>query len=331
VQAGDRALVTLEPETDYYEIDNRVVTSAAGVAKKIGIHRDPGARKIVLWGSLPLGDQGMKEPLAIEDPAEFVAQLFHAMLERRGITVRGKSRARHGEVAQFYDQLPPPIILPKPAIDNPASSTQNSLSQAPAHRASETEIHSTNQVLAEHFSSPLLDDIGIINKTSQNLHAELALRLVGKLTGSGGSFEGGVAAVRQFLLQAGLNPDEFVFLDGSGLSRRDLVAPEAAVQLLVYAARQPWGAAFAESLPVGGVDGSLAERFLNTPAGGLVHAKTGSLSHVNALSGYGETKSGKRFVFSIFLNNYNMPSSKALSAIDAIVQLLVKEGEKSGK
>jgi serine-type D-Ala-D-Ala carboxypeptidase/endopeptidase (penicillin-binding protein 4) len=329
-QAGDKAVVTLEPETDYYEIDNRVVTSAAGVAKKIGVHREPGARKIVLWGSLPLGDQGMKEPLAIEDPAEFVAQLFRTMLERRGISVRGKARARHGETAQFYDQLPPPIIVQKPGIDNPAAPAENSLSQTPAHRAPESEIPSTNQVLAEHFSSPLLDDIRVINKTSQNLHAELALRLVGKLTGSGGSFEGGTLAVRQFLLQAGLNPDEFVFLDGSGLSRRDLVAPEAAVQLLLYAAGQPWGAAFRESLPVGGVDGSLAERFLNTPAGGLVHAKTGSLSHVNALSGYGETKSGKRFVFSIFLNNYNMPSSKALAAIDAIVQLLVEQ-EKSPK
>ncbi len=57
-QAGDKAVVTLEPETDYYEIDNRVVTSAAGVAKKIGIHREPGSQKIVLWGSLPLGDPG---------------------------------------------------------------------------------------------------------------------------------------------------------------------------------------------------------------------------------------------------------------------------------
>ncbi len=55
----------------------------------------------MLWGSLPLGDQGMKAPLAIEDPAEFVAQLFRTMLERRGISVRGKARARHGEAAQF--------------------------------------------------------------------------------------------------------------------------------------------------------------------------------------------------------------------------------------
>ena len=111
----------------------------------------------------------------------------------------------------------------------------------------------------------MLDDIRVINKTSQNLHAELALRLVGKLRGSGGSFEGGIAAVKQFLVQAGLKEDEFVFLDGSGLSRRDLVTPAATVQLLLYAARQPWGAAFEESLPVSGVDGSLADRFQTRP------------------------------------------------------------------
>ncbi len=340
-QAGDKALVTLEPETDYYEIDNRIVTSVAGAAKKIGIHREPGARKIVLWGSLPLGDKGMKEPLAIEDPAEFVAELFRTMLERRGITIRGKSLARHSEIAQFYDQLPPPSILPKPGMDNPAASSpaisaltaagENQAASTPAQRAPDQEAASTNQVLAEHFSVPLLDDIRVTNKTSQNLHAELALRLVGKLTGSGGSFEGGAAAVRQFLVQAGINPDEFVFLDGSGLSRRDLVTPEAAVQLLLYAAHQPWGAAFQESLPVSGVDGSLADRFLNTPAGGLVHAKTGSLSHVNALSGYGETKTGKRFVFSIFCNNHNLPASKVLGAMDAVVELLVSEGRPAKK
>lgn len=337
-QPSDKAVITLEPENNYYEIENRIVTSVAGVTKKIGIHREPGARKIVLWGSLPLGDPGMKEPLAIEDPAEFVAELFRAMLERRGIAVRGHARARHGDAAQFFDQLPAPQTLPTPGIDNPAAARGaspspgintgaapqgNPLSSTPAQPALGTEPQSANKVLAEHLSLPLLDDIRVVNKTSQNLHAELALRLVGKLSGSGGSFEGGAAAVKKFLLQAGIKEDEFTFLDGSGLSRRDLVTPAATVQLLLYATRQPWGAALEESLPVSGVDGSLAERFLNTPAGGLVHAKTGSLSHVNALSGYGETKSGKKFVFSIFCNNHNVPASKALAAIDAIVQLLV--------
>lgn len=343
-QPGDKALITVEPETGYYELDNRVVTTAAGVTKRIGIHRDPGSKRIVLWGSLPLGDAGMKEPLAIEDPAEFVAQLFRSLLERRGITIRGKARARHGEGAQFFDPLPPLANLPAPNSNQPAANRpagtpgmagsvqqpgatqgENPLSATPAQGAPEAESPSANKVLAEHFSAPLLDDIRVTNKTSQNLHAELALRLAGKLRGTGGSFEGGREAVKQFLLQAGLKEDEFAFLDGSGLSRRDLVTPAATVQLLIYAARQPWGPAFEESLPVSGVDGSLADRFQNTPAAGLIHAKTGSLSHVNALSGYGQTQKGRRFLFSIFCNNHNLPGSKALAAIDAVVQLLAQD------
>jgi serine-type D-Ala-D-Ala carboxypeptidase/endopeptidase (penicillin-binding protein 4) len=334
-QTGDKALITVEPETGYYELDNRIVTSAAGVTRRIGIHRDPGSKKIVLWGTIPLGDAGTKETLAIEDPAEFVAQFFRTLLERRGITVHGKTRARHGEGAQFFQaSIVVGTVTNSQAAQEPVTSAaaaqasgSNPQSSATA-QAAPAEIPSTNKVLAEHLSTPLVDDIRVINKTSQNLHAELALRMVGKLRGSGGSFEGGIAAVKQFLLQAGLKDDEFTFLDGSGLSRRDLVTPAATVQLLIYASRQPWGAAFEESLPVSGVDGSLADRFQNTPASGQIHAKTGSLSHVNALSGYGQTQAGKRFVFSIFCNNHNLPGSKVLAAIDSIVQVLMGEPEK---
>ena len=323
---GDKAVVTVEPESNYYELDNRVVTSSAGVPKRVGIHRDPRSKTIVLWGSLPPGDSGMKEPMSIEDPAEFVAQLFRIMLERRGITIRGKTRARHGDAEQFFDQQILHPMIP-PAAGTAASSIVNPSASAstPAQPEQPDLNQSPNKVLAEHFSGPLLDDVRVTNKVSENLHAELALRLAGKLRGYGGSFEGGVAAVKQFLLQAGLKEDEFTFLDGSGLSRRDLVTPAATVQLLIYAARQPWGPAFEESLPVSGVDGSLSERFQKTPAVGLVHAKTGSLSHVNALSGYGQTQSGKRFVFSIFCNDHNVTPSKALGAIDAVVQAVVQE------
>jgi D-alanyl-D-alanine carboxypeptidase/D-alanyl-D-alanine-endopeptidase (penicillin-binding protein 4) len=325
---GDKAVVTIEPETNYYEVDNRVVTSSAGVPKRVGIHRDPGSKTIVLWGSLPVGDSGMKEPMSIEDPAEFVAQLFRAMLERRGITIRNKTRARHGDAEQFFDQQILHPMIP-PATGTAASSIVNPSASAstPAQPEQPDFNQSPNKVLAEHFSGPLLDDVRVTNKVSENLHAELALRLAGKLRGNGGSFEGGVAAVKQFLLQAGLKEDEFTFLDGSGLSRRDLVTPAATVQLLIYAARQPWGPAFEESLPVSGVDGSLSDRFQKTPAVGLIHAKTGSLSHVNALSGYGQTQAGTRFVFSIFCNNHNLPASKVLTAMDAVVRLVVSNAD----
>jgi D-alanyl-D-alanine carboxypeptidase/D-alanyl-D-alanine-endopeptidase (penicillin-binding protein 4) len=311
-QIGDKAVITVDPETTYYEIDNRIVTSAAGVARKIGVHREPGTTKAVLWGSLPLNDSGLIEAVSVEDPADFTAQVFRGILEKRGITITGKTRARHGELAQFFDQPQLPVAAP---------SAQNS------QAAPVTPASASPQVLAEHISLPLLEDVRVTNKTSQNLHAELDLRLIGTLKGGGGSFEGGGAALRQFLLQAGLKNDEFFLLDGSGLSRRDLITPAAIVQLLIYASRQPWGAAYEQTLPVAGVDGSLSDRFINTAAGGLVHAKTGTLSHVNALSGYGQTRSGRRFVFSIFCNNHDLPSAKVVSAIDSIVVLLVKEGE----
>jgi D-alanyl-D-alanine carboxypeptidase/D-alanyl-D-alanine-endopeptidase (penicillin-binding protein 4) len=306
-KAGDKALVTVDPQTNYYDLDNRILTTAAGIARKIGLHRDSGSYKVVLWGGLPVDDPGMNEALAIEDPAEFTAQLFRSLLEARGITITGKTRPKHGEVAQFFDQAQPSTaVLAAP-------------------------VGTSAQVLAEHVSLALIEDVRVTNKTSQNLHAELALRLIGRQKGIGGSFEGGAATLKQFLLQAGLKTNEFFVLDGSGLSRRDLITPGAMVQLLLYVSRQPWGAAFEETLPVAGVDGSLAERFVNTPAGGLVHAKTGTLSHVNALSGYGQTSTGKRFVFSIFCNNHDLPSAKVVAAIDSIVVLLVSGGVSSAK
>jgi D-alanyl-D-alanine carboxypeptidase/D-alanyl-D-alanine-endopeptidase (penicillin-binding protein 4) len=339
----DKALVTLQPECSYYEIDNRVVTVATGISRKIGMHREPGSKTVVVWGWLPVGDAGVKEALAVEDPAEFTAQLFRSMLERRGVVITGKTAARHGDIAQFFEleasstpgspadvaakakRCCAPAATPSPSPQQEATDSLSPLIAAAVARRPSTRPPTL--VLAEHTSLAFIEDVRVTNKTSQNLHAELALRLAGKLGGQGGSFDGGSAAVKQFLLRAGLKEEEFLLLDGSGLSRRDLVTPAAVTKLLIYAAHQPWGAAYEESLPVGGVDGSLSERFLNSPAAGVIHAKTGTLSHVSALSGYGQTLSGKRFVFSIFCNNYNLPASKVVPAIDAIVRALVTDDD----
>lgn len=310
-QIGDKALVTFEPSANYYELDNRIITSPPKTARKIGMHRDPGSHKIVLWGTLPLEDTGLTEAVSIEDPAEFTASVFRSLLEDRGITVTGTARAVHGDLARFFDQLPP--------VGANGSSG-----------VSDSSPVSTN-VLALHVSLPLIEDVRVTNKTSQNLHAELALRLLGQKTENNPSYEGGLAAMKKFLHGAGVQDEEYFLTDGSGLSRKDLITPSAMVRVLMYDANQPWGPAFGETLPVAGVDGSLAERFVNTPAGGLVHAKTGTLSHASALSGYGQTRTGKRFVFSIFCNKINAPSHKAAAAIDEIVQLLVGEGSVSQK
>jgi D-alanyl-D-alanine carboxypeptidase/D-alanyl-D-alanine-endopeptidase (penicillin-binding protein 4) len=147
----------------------------------------------------------------------------------------------------------------------------------------------------------------------------MLLRLLGREKGTSGSVGGGLEVLRGFLTQAGLLPEEYVFYDGSGLSRLNLVSPSATVKLLRYAASQPWGAEFIDSLPLAGVDGTLAGRFKNLPAGTVLRAKTGTLDHVNVLSGYLTTATGQRLVFSILGNHHTMSGRQAGDVLDQIV------------
>jgi D-alanyl-D-alanine carboxypeptidase/D-alanyl-D-alanine-endopeptidase (penicillin-binding protein 4) len=163
-------------------------------------------------------------------------------------------------------------------------------------------------------------DIRVINKVSQNLHAEMLLRLLGREKGTSGSIAGGLEVLRGFLAQADVRPEEYAFFDGSGLSRQNLVSPRATVRLLRYAAKQTWGTEYMESLPVAGVDGTLAARFKTLPPTAMLRAKTGSLDHVNALSGYLTTAKGERLVFSIMGNNHTLTSKKANDLLDEIVR-----------
>ena len=179
-------------------------------------------------------------------------------------------------------------------------------------------------VLASHVSPPLGDDLVVTNKVSQNLHAEITLRTLGKLESSDGSLLEGTRVVRQFLISAGISAGDFIFYDGCGLSVQDLVTPRAFTTLLTYAARQTWGEAFRTSLPVGGVDGSLAGRFKGALLDGKVFAKTGTLGEARALSGYIVAASGKTVAFSILCTDH-LPSLPAdRSAMDKIVAAIAE-------
>jgi serine-type D-Ala-D-Ala carboxypeptidase/endopeptidase (penicillin-binding protein 4) len=176
--------------------------------------------------------------------------------------------------------------------------------------AFEVAMKGEEKTLATHTSVELLQDVVVTNKMSQNLHAELLLRQLGAARGRDGTIAQGALVVRQFLLGAGIDKDDFVFFDGSGLSGHDLVTPRATVRLLQYAATQPWFADWKSSLPVGGVDGSLEERFMKAPLKGKVLAKTGTLGEARALSGYVECASGRTVIFSIMVGNH-LPQTNA--------------------
>lgn len=309
-RSGDRAFLSMTPFPDYYRLDNRIITMPAHTEERIYVSREPGSNQITLWGNIPQDSNGAHRVLAIEDPANFAAQLFRSLLEQRGVTVYGRSRTRHTELAGLTT-----ITVTTTAAAN-GGGGDPSLNAYAATRP---------VVLASYQSQPLLQDLRVINKVSQNLHAELTLRLLGREKGNAGTIEAGLEVVHGFLSQAGIQSDEYVFYDGSGLSRQNLVTPHAVVKLLRYIASQPFYATFRDLLPAAGTDGSLADRFKNSPALNHVWAKTGSLGHVNALSGYATTLSGENVVFSIISNNHNLRGRRALEAIDSVVDEIISD------
>jgi len=305
-RVGDRAFVGIAPFAEYYHIENRVLTTPAGTGpRKVFIQRQPGANRLEIWGNIPQDDPGAGEALAIEEPAEFCARLLWELLAKRGVVMYGKTRARHTAMASLGTISVTTNVPMGGGTDVP--SPQQPTAPAPV-------------VLAEHDSLPLGLDISVINKVSQNLHAEVLLRLLGREKGTGGSVVGGLEVLRGFLAQADVRPEEYSFSDGSGLSRQNLVSPRAVVKLLRFAATQTWGKEFADSLPVAGVDGTLASRPKPSAPEALLRGKTGSLDHVNALSGYITTAKGEHLVFSIMANNHTLAHKKANEVVDEIVR-----------
>ncbi len=301
----DAAVAEWTPNVDYFTLDSTMTLAPKGETAHPGLDRRPGSMMVRAWGTAPA--EGFHASLAVEDPAEFTAAAFRQALRGRGITVTGGVASRHRSstgTGKFADERAEPLKLNR---------SEQLTMEAPLEG---------RKVLAAHISVPVAQDITLTNKVSQNLHAELLLRLLGKVHGTDGSFAQGTRVVRQFLTEAGVDDGDFFLYDGSGLSPDDRIAPRAYTQLLAYAARQPWGAAWRETLPVAGVDGTLAGRFKNSRLKGRLWAKTGTLNEVNALSGYLTVASGKTLAFSILVNAHRPGSEAELQAIDRIVEAI---------
>ena len=273
--AGTKPTVGLP---SYYSIANRAVTGAAGSASTLAFDRAPNGFVISLTGSIAAGASPETLVLSVDDPAYYAAWLLRAMLVARGVKVRGQVSARHR----------PADMLPTPASQTP--------------------------VLAALMPPPLNEDLTIINKTSQNLHAELILRRLGSPTGTG-SIADELSVVQTMFDRAGVNPRHYAFSDGSGMSTYNRIAPRAMVTLLRWIAAQPWGARWRATLPVGG-EGMLARRYAGTALAGRIFAKTGTLNATSALSGYLIARSGRTLTFSTFANDVP-EGDNAARAVDA--------------
>jgi D-alanyl-D-alanine carboxypeptidase/D-alanyl-D-alanine-endopeptidase (penicillin-binding protein 4) len=308
------ATVQLEQNVPYYKVESDVRTVAAGAhADGIQVERLTGSRVIRVYGEIAADAHPDVEELAIADPAAYAAMVLRRMLEERGIVVTGTVRAEHwpqSDAKSYIRELLTPVPCDAAIIAGDEACVKDCLAK-PASSA---------PLLASHTSAPLAEDVVLTNKVSQNLHAELFLHNLGRFASCGnGSIVDGARFIRANLLHAGLDPDDFIFFDGSGLSEHDLVAPRAMVTFLAYAAKQPWFAQWKASLPDAGEDGTLDARFPDPPLKGHLFAKTGTLGEANALSGYLDAASGRTLIFSIFVDDHTPATHAARVTMDKIV------------
>jgi serine-type D-Ala-D-Ala carboxypeptidase/endopeptidase (penicillin-binding protein 4) len=251
-----------------------VVNTATTVASggSLTVTRAHGTNTILVSGSIAVGTAAVQRTVALSDATAVVADIFRRALAAHGVTVEGD------------------IVTGA----TPSGST------VVASRQSKT--------LGE-LAIPFL-------KLSNNNHAELLTKALGRKVSNTGTWTAGIAAITAYLQSVGIDPGTLRQVDGSGLSRRNFVPPLAFAKLLVAARAEPWFATWYNALPVAGnpatlIGGTLASRMRDTPAANNVHAKTGSLTGVSALSGYVTDADGDVLVFSIVMN-FQIPAVTAL-------------------
>ncbi|WP_445243890.1 D-alanyl-D-alanine carboxypeptidase/D-alanyl-D-alanine endopeptidase [Microcoleus sp. S13_B4] len=273
-----------EPKlANQWQIQNNSVTVAQSESEFIEVGREFDRPIIRVSGQLKVGGEPESAYVAVVNPANNFLQQFQQVLAAEGIPVK------QALVASNYRNL--------------------------------------NQELATVESPPLAELVRETNRESNNLYAEVLLRLLGKLTDKmpqqeEDTREMGLKELKTVLTQLGVNPNSYILADGSGLSRHNLISPEALVQTLRFMANSPAASIYRASLPIAGENGTLKNRFNNTPNRVILQAKTGTLSGVSALSGYIEVPNYEPLVFSIIVNQSDLSAAKMRSATDEIVLLL---------
>jgi PBP4 family serine-type D-alanyl-D-alanine carboxypeptidase len=250
-----------------------------------------GSATLDISGTVAAAASEVVRTVAVDDPVRFFAQAFKNVLVANGVSVRGDAvNARNLDAAPDVSTIEPLLVR---------------------------------------RSAPLSDVAKVLMKVSQNLYAETLVKTLGAQSGTG-SIEAGEKVVQDVLESWGVAPESHVLVDGSGLSRYNYVTAQMLSQILrhIYLDqrhRQP----FIDSLPIAGVEGgTLARRMRGTRAAGNVHAKTGSIANVRALSGFLQTADGEPLVFSFLANNFTQPQATIDQAMDLAAERLANFSRK---
>lgn len=285
--AGDSPVIDVDgisaEEEQYVEIESTVKTVAEDGKDNAGFERRLGTNTIVLSGSIPLDSDPVTFKVTIHDPTAFTAHRFALALEKAGVEV-STAPTESGEVPESATEL--------------ASSTSGRLSSL----------------------------LGLFLKPSDNMYGEALLKTIGRTAtpDEPGSASTGARAVAAFLEGEDVDTTGVETVDGSGLSPLNKLTAQFISDLLTRNKKEfseeDWQVYF-DALPIGGVDGTIADRFVDSPVTGKVRAKTGSLTGVSSLSGYLEAGDGTEYVFSILMNGFE-DTTAARNGQDDIVTAL---------
>lgn len=264
--AGQPASVRLDPATDTERVANEVTTGPAGSAPNLVVERQHGTNTILVSGTVPAGGQPAEDLSSVVNPTTYTADVFRKALARHGIRVHD-------------------------------ATTSVGATPSGAHQLASRESMPLSQLLV-----PFL-------KLSNNEHAEILTKAMGRKASGQGTWDAGLAAMRDKLAGLGVTAATLRMVDGSGLSTMDNVPPDELTKLMIAARQKPWFDPWYQALPIAGIadrmiGGTLRHRMVGTAAAGNLHGKTGSMTGVDALSGYVTAADGEKLVFSVLFNNF---------------------------
>jgi D-alanyl-D-alanine carboxypeptidase/D-alanyl-D-alanine-endopeptidase (penicillin-binding protein 4) len=279
---GGPTSITVPPEAAYRPLDNRSTTGARGSMQLLWPEQRPGLPFLTIAGSIPAGAPPAMLGVSAGNPTFWFASVLRNRLQVAGIEVIG-------EAFDIDDAMP--------HVDRSA-----------AH------------AIYSYRSHPLAEIAQPLMKDSINLYAEAAFRL--NTDRAPRTNDAALDGMRMRLDRWGIPRDGWQLVDGSGLSRRDVVSADTVVAVLERMYDPAWASPWMTALPLGGRDGSLDGRLKGTSAENNLRAKTGTMSNVRSLAGYVRSGDGEALVFAILLDNFEGTGAQAIAAIDAIAARL---------
>ncbi len=273
------AKITTNPTTKYIAILNNVQTVSKDSNTSVDLYRQSGTNLVNVFGTIKEGDS-LETYVTVNNPTQYSMVVLKKVIEQNNILVTG---------------FPMDIDFVTKSLD------PNNFKK-----------------LFTYYSPPLKEIIKVINKSSENFYSEQLLKTIGLEIEGYGTAENGVKAEERVFQRMGVLPDRMNIVDGSGLSRLDLVTPMQVIRVLNYMFRSKYFIPFYNSLPIAGVDGTLGLRMKGTRAEDNLRAKTGTHFAVSSISGYVYTADNEPVAFSIIANNFTVPVELAENIEDLV-------------